>query len=89
VGPGSYDLFGEERSKRKEKKGAVGSNSFVSGTVRTFDTIVYDAKNMETLVMRQMEDYRAEQPAPGSYNISTNKLLDSNKYKNQTFGSTG
>jgi hypothetical protein len=38
VGPGSYDLPIEFN---QTKKGVSGSNSFLSNTVRTFDTIIY------------------------------------------------
>jgi hypothetical protein len=52
VGPGTYDLPAEPQ--RNSKKGVAGSNPFLSNTVRTFDTIVYETRNAETLAMRKL-----------------------------------
>lgn len=63
LGPGSYEI----EHKKEDKK---GSTAFLSSTVRTFDTIVFDTLNVDTLALRQVEHYRIEQPAPGTYNIA-------------------
>jgi hypothetical protein len=81
LGPGSYEV--EHR-----KEGGKGSTAFLSSTVRTFDTIVFDTRNVDTLALRQVEHYRAEQPAPGSYNIAPQRKTEPPEYRNQTFGST-
>lgn len=89
LGPGTYHNSSDKTKPKAKNKTVLGSNSFVSNTVRTFDSIVYEAKNMQTLMIRQQEDYRTEKPAPGSYNIaSTSKASDLWRYRNQTFGST-
>lgn len=52
LGPGSYEV----EHKKDDKK---GSTAFLSSTVRTFDTIVFDTRNVDTLALRQAEHYRA------------------------------
>ncbi len=47
LGPGSYEI-------EHKKEGGKGSTAFLSNTVRTFDTIVFDTHNVETLALRQV-----------------------------------
>jgi hypothetical protein len=58
LGPGTYDLTPNKKQTKKTK--AFPSNFFMSNTVRTFDTIVYQAKNRDTLEMREMKHFKTE-----------------------------
>ena len=88
LGPGTYDPTPNNKTAISKKAKKNPSNFFMSNTVRTFDTIVYNAQNQETLMLREYEDFKREEPAPGSYNITSDKQNESEKYKNKSFGST-
>lgn len=85
VGPGKYDH--EAKVFRKKKNNPMGG--FASNTVRSmFDSIIYNTSNQDTLKLRETGHFKTNLPAPGSYELHSKSLNESEKYKNQSFGST-
>ena len=65
------------------------SVSFASKTVKSFlDTVMYQTRNTITLKDRAEKAYKDKLPGPGSYDTKNEPYMDTEKYKNHSFGST-